>query len=301
MVRVAQAKAGRRGGRGPSSPSPSPLASPGVPGVAEEEEPGGPGGVDDVWRETWSWDEFNHPYYWGNVLLLCLYPVVRVLHYARLPAGTLAVHALGKWHGLLPWEVNGAAILGATLVRKWRSRANLDDFFGNAVMYGKLATLAMAWNLGKVYFGYLCLILWLGYVVLRPPDYESKAMVTHFTDFTFTSRVMDPERRDVGVAWIVEFWAPWAPHCRAIEPSFAALAVRADGPRLRFGKVNVANFPQLAERFSVSLKGQHRQLPTLIKFVDGRPRLRFPDPAAAAKPGGRPRFTVQEMRLAMEI
>jgi len=256
---------------------------------------------DEVWRETWSWEEWRHPYYWGNVLLLCLYPLVRALHYARLPAGTLASHSLGKWHGLLPWEVNGVAVLGATLARKWRGRSNADDFFASLVMFGKLASAVMAWNLGRVYFGYLCLIFWLGFLVLRAPDYESKAMVTHFTDVTFNTRVVGGTQRDVGVAWVVEFWAPWAPHCRAVEPSFAALAVRADGPRLRFGKVNVANFPEIAERFSVSLKGQHRQLPTLIKFVDGRPALRFPDPTAAARPGGRPRFTVQEMRRAMDL
>ena len=61
---------------------------------------------------------------------------------------------------------------------------------------------------------------------------------------------------------VVEFWAPWCGYCRRIGPAFDKIAEeRTD---LTVGKVNIDEFPQLAEAYGIDV------IPTLLVFKDGK-------------------------------
>ncbi len=62
---------------------------------------------------------------------------------------------------------------------------------------------------------------------------------------------------------LVDFWAPWCPPCRVIEPILNQLAADYTG-RLRIAKLNADD----NQRYVVQLGVQG--LPTLIIFKDGR-------------------------------
>jgi thioredoxin 1 len=82
--------------------------------------------------------------------------------------------------------------------------------------------------------------------------------VRHFTSGDWSSEV---EQSSLPV--LVDFWAPWCAPCRAIGPTIEALAAEFAG-RVKVGKVNVDEQPELAERFGVS------SIPTLIVMSGGR-------------------------------
>jgi len=63
---------------------------------------------------------------------------------------------------------------------------------------------------------------------------------------------------------LVDFWAEWCGPCRSIAPHIDALAAQYAG-RLKVGKVNVDQEPDLAGRFGIV------SIPTLIVFKDGAP------------------------------
>ena len=55
------------------------------------------------------------------------------------------------------------------------------------------------------------------------------------------------QSRDI---WIVEFYAPWCGHCKALEPEYAQAAKNLKG-QVKLGKVDATVEQQLAQRFQV--------------------------------------------------
>ena len=62
---------------------------------------------------------------------------------------------------------------------------------------------------------------------------------------------------------LVDFWSPWCTPCRMLSPTVDTIAQEQAG-RIKVGKVNIDEQPELAERFRVM------SIPTLMVFKDGR-------------------------------
>ncbi len=61
---------------------------------------------------------------------------------------------------------------------------------------------------------------------------------------------------------IIDFYAPWCPHCQQMAPLMEEASTRY--PNIRFAKINCDNQAELAERFSVD------RLPTLLFILPGK-------------------------------
>ena len=62
---------------------------------------------------------------------------------------------------------------------------------------------------------------------------------------------------------LVDFWADWCGPCRMLSPVVEQLSGQYEG-KVKFGKVNVDEQPQLAMSYGV------QSIPTLMLFRDGR-------------------------------
>ena len=61
---------------------------------------------------------------------------------------------------------------------------------------------------------------------------------------------------------LVDFWAAWCGPCKMIAPIISQIAVKYAG-KIKVGKVDVDEAPELAESFNVS------SIPTLVLFKNG--------------------------------
>ena len=85
---------------------------------------------------------------------------------------------------------------------------------------------------------------------------------------TLTNATFDEEIGASSEPVIVDFWAEWCGPCKMIEPILNEIATEQAG-KVRIGKLNVDENPDLARRFDVM------SIPTLIVFQDGQPKKRL--------------------------
>lgn len=81
-----------------------------------------------------------------------------------------------------------------------------------------------------------------------------------FNQQNFDSEVIKSE-----VPVLVDFWAPWCGPCKMQGPIIDEVAKIYEGKKVKIGKLNVDEAPQIASRFQVM------SIPTLIIFKNGKP------------------------------
>lgn len=82
-------------------------------------------------------------------------------------------------------------------------------------------------------------------------------------EITLTTDNFRTEVQEASVPVLVDFWAEWCMPCKVVEPVLHDLATEYDG-KLKVGKVNVDECPELAGEFNVV------SIPTMLLFKDGR-------------------------------
>jgi thioredoxin 1 len=79
-----------------------------------------------------------------------------------------------------------------------------------------------------------------------------------FTDGNWKSEVVDSP-----IPVIVDFWAPWCPPCKTLEPTIEKLAAEYEG-KVKVGKVNTDENQDVPGSQSI------RAIPTVLFFKDGK-------------------------------
>ena len=79
-----------------------------------------------------------------------------------------------------------------------------------------------------------------------------------FTTDNFENEVLNSD-----LPVLVDFYADWCGPCKMLAPSIAALEPEYEG-KVKIGKLNVDENPDLAEKYSVMT------IPTLLIFKDGK-------------------------------
>ena len=80
-------------------------------------------------------------------------------------------------------------------------------------------------------------------------------------EIVLTTENFEAEVLSVKQTVLVDFWATWCGPCRMIAPEVEAIA--AEG-RVKVGKVNVDEQPELANRYGIE------SIPTILIFKEGK-------------------------------
>lgn len=97
----------------------------------------------------------------------------------------------------------------------------------------------------------------------RPVCGRCRARLFEGHPVSLTADTFDKHLQESGLPLLVDFWAPWCGHCRALAPALEQAASALE-PRVRVAKVNTEEERALAARFGI------QSLPTLVLFRGGR-------------------------------
>ena len=87
---------------------------------------------------------------------------------------------------------------------------------------------------------------------------KEQAMEITLTKTNFEAEVLKSDK-----PVLVDFWAPWCGPCRMLAPVLAEVAAE-NGDKIKVGKVNVDENPELAAQYGIS------GIPAMLLFKDGK-------------------------------
>ncbi len=82
-------------------------------------------------------------------------------------------------------------------------------------------------------------------------------------EITITNENFEAEVLKSEIPVLVDFWAAWCGPCRMLAPAVAQIAAECEG-KVKVGKVNVDEQPELAQRFGIM------SIPTVLVFKNGK-------------------------------
>ncbi|RLN88677.1 hypothetical protein BBJ28_00009099 [Nothophytophthora sp. Chile5] len=224
------------------------------------------------------WKRFLGPYYVCNLVALLVYLPIRYHYdsealrdrdnYLNIPLLEIFLMALGSW------------------LINYRKKATADGVIALFFMYGKLGVLAALYYLDTALFGWYAVYCLVLFMAVGQPKYDGPAKITELNPAQM-ERLVKPAAKASGArkgsktdatpnSWLVFYYADWSDYCLEHEPMLADLSIRYSSDSLRFGKVDVNKWSDLAVENRIDVSAASWQLPTLILFQDGKEAMRLP-------------------------
>lgn len=216
--------------------------------------------------------ELSKPYYWMNIVLSISYVVAKKLY----PLCTRLFHHRGE--EMCELDSRETEILFFLLIvvmirsRKTGS-VTMVNYLSASFLYTKVANVIL-WAYSDFRYGLAFLLVCvLVSTVLPEPSYRGPEHITYFRNMqTFEEELV----RDKRINWIICFYTVWNPSCVNFAPIFAELSGEYNLENLKFGKVDIGRFPDVAQKYRISDSSFSRQLPTVILFKNGKEEERRP-------------------------
>lgn len=207
---------------------------------------------------------FSHPHYILNLLL-------SVVFFGLKTISPVCDYLFEDCQlELREWEL--LTFLGCIIVMKNRKQPSLIAYLGTACMFSKMLSAVLFARQNPIYAVVYVLACFLHLAFLPEPAYRGPEHVTYFRG----PNLEDEIQRDKRVTWLIEFYAAWSPQCAQFAPAFSEMSSKYTLDNLKFGKIDITRYPDVAKKFLVDTSSWSRQLPTLVQFQNGKEQRRRP-------------------------
>lgn len=156
--------------------------------------------------------------------------------------------------------------------RKTGASNSMTSYLASGFVYAKVANLILFFRTDPRYGLLYLLCFTLQAMLLPEPTYKGPESIVYFR----AAGLDDELTRDPRVTWLVTFYAAWSPACVNFSPMFSQMSAQYSLPNLKFGKIDVGRYPDVAQKYHISTTSLTRQLPTVILFQEGKEAGRVP-------------------------
>jgi len=209
---------------------------------------------------------FFDPFYFLNVALMGTYLAVRkFFDFSSLEQTDMMSFGLNR-------EQQIFACAGIFYLVKLPHMTTNDARVGNLFLYFKFVVIVISIVVDiRMFVGYLTIFL-LFAIFVKQPEYRGEHNCVAFKD---TESFMAATNK-ANVNWCVYCYTSWADNCIQFSPIFAELSLKYGNKHLKFGKIDIGKHPGIANKYSISIKPNTKQLPTLLLLSNGKEVERMP-------------------------
>uniref|UniRef100_A0A2P2HX26 Thioredoxin-related transmembrane protein 2 homolog n=1 Tax=Hirondellea gigas TaxID=1518452 RepID=A0A2P2HX26_9CRUS len=213
-----------------------------------------------------------HPYHGFNILFSLSYMTAKLVEpicQLLFPIGTAAE--------LTMWETEVLFFLIIVVMfRTRRSGARTAvAYITTATFYAKTCNMIL-WFTADPAMGIIYTIgLFIHFLLVGEPVYTGPEVVTYFQGCAALDEAIENNKHD-GTVWLIAFYAAWATQCTMLAPIFSKISLDYTLPNLKFGKVDIGRYPDVARRYNINDSPLSLQLPSISLYREGKILLRRP-------------------------
>ncbi|KAG1701901.1 hypothetical protein DVH05_010392 [Phytophthora capsici] len=218
------------------------------------------------------WRRFLAPYYVCNAIALLMYVPIR---YQQSSEALLERENFLN----LPLEIEIFLLALGSWLLNYRKKATADGVIALFFMYGKIAVLASLYYLDITLFGWYAVVCLVLFAAVGQPKYEGPTKISELDPAAVEKLVKKPtgsKKKGPPNSWLIFYYTDWSDSCVEHEPMLADLSMLYSSNSLKFGRVDVNKWSDLAVESRISVSTSSWQLPTLILFQDGKEVMRLP-------------------------
>ncbi|KAI8739333.1 thioredoxin-related transmembrane protein 2 isoform X1 [Biomphalaria glabrata] len=206
------------------------------------------------------------PHYVTNIILATLYFILKSTPHVCHWVFNSCTLEMREWEWL--------TFLACVIVLKNRKQANLVEYVSTACLFTKALSLVCFLNYSPAYAILYALICIAHVMFLPKPVYQGPESIIYFRG----PNLCDEIARDKRITWLIAFYVAWSPKCIDLAPVFSEISNEYNLDNLKFGKIDVSRYPNIAEKYQINTGALSRQLPTIILFQEGKETERRPIP-----------------------
>jgi len=212
------------------------------------------------------------PYYWINIIMTCSYVFCKktdvLCHCIFAPTEQTCEFDAKELEILL-------FLMIVVMIRTRKAGSvTMIAYLSSSFLYTKSANLLL-WFYADVRYGlfYIALVIVFS-LLLQEPTYSGPENVVYFKSLATLEESVKQDKQHT--VWLVCFYTIWNPTCNNFAPIFSQLSIEYNTKYLKFGKIDVSRYHDVAQKYNISDTSLSRQLPTVIMFKNGVEVLRRP-------------------------
>lgn len=214
----------------------------------------------------------SEPFYLFHFLVFFSYFVVRCSSAQVLTPDTT--------HNLLRREVQALLGFSVFAVIKMVKEETWEGFIADTLFFAKVFLFAIALFMDYHLALWYLVLFFVMYILTQQPGYQGLGTSNQLTPLQLETLLTEG---NTSRFWLVEFRALCSSNCIRTSRFFSELSVTYSNKNLSFGIVDLGLFPNIAEKFGITVGVNMGQLPTYILFENALEVRRFPEVDFEAK------------------